>query len=123
MSNIDHAEKIIYEAITGDGFLAPELSARCAARALAAAGLLMPDLPPVHVNEFDERPHVIITGALERHGARLRVDERGKFHAINVRSDPMTPAEARVRAYALLALAQHMESVPVDADNQATEEA
>lgn len=121
MTNIDRAENIIYEAITGDGFLAPELSTRCAARTLAAAGLLMPDLPPVRVDDLDERPHVIITGALERHGARLRVDEHGKFHTVNVRSDPMTPAEARVRAYALLALAQHMESAPVDADNRKEE--
>lgn len=31
------------------------------ARALAAAGLLAPDLPPVIVDDFDERPHVTIT--------------------------------------------------------------
>ena len=108
-TNIDRAEGIIYEAITGDGFSAPELRTRHAARALAEAGLLAPELPPVIVDDLDERPHVIITGTHAEDKARLRVDEHGRFHAINAWSDPMNPAEARERAHALLALADHVE--------------
>lgn len=78
-------------------------------QALAKTGLLAPDLPPVIVDDFDERPHVTITGTHEKDKARLRVNEHGVFHAINAWSDPMNPAEARERAYALLALSNHVE--------------
>lgn len=78
-------------------------------QALANTGLLAPDLPPVRVGDLDGRPHVIIAGSLERHDARLRVDEDGRFRAVNAWSDPRNPAEARERAYALLALANHVE--------------
>ena len=107
-TNIDRARALIERvaggiACDGDGdltFIADELH---------AAGLLAPDLPPVIVDDFDERPHVIISGAWPPEAAWLRVDEHGRFHAINGRSDPMNPAEARERAHALLALANHTE--------------
>ena len=78
-------------------------------QALAEAGLLAPDLPPVIVDDFDERPHVTITGTHAQDRARLRVNKHGVFQAVNAWSDPMDPAEARERAYALLALANHAE--------------
>ena len=74
-------------------------------------GLLAPDLPTVTVDDLDERPHVTIPG---EHKARLRVNEHGVFHAVNAWSDPMNPAEARERAHALLALANHVEGDPDD---------
>lgn len=83
-------------------------------QALAKTGLLAPDLPPVIVDDSDERPHVIITGTHEKDKARLRVNEHGVFHAINAWSDPMNPAEARERAYALLALTNHVEGGPMN---------
>lgn len=107
MTNTDRAAKVVYDTLSGKyGDFGHHEEV---ARALTDAGLLMPDLPPVHVNEFDEHPHVIITGTHAEDKARLRVDEHGRFHAINAWSDPMNPAEARERAYALLALADHVE--------------
>lgn len=112
MTNIDRAEAIlaaryVTDQMEGDG--AANCFDAAAAQALADAGLLAPDLPPVVVDEFDERPHVTITGTHVQDDARLRVNEHGAFQAINAWSDPMNPAEARERAYALLALANHVE--------------
>lgn len=105
ITNIDRAADVL-RAVRADRItLSPEASAR----ALAAAGLLAPDLPPVVVDDSDERPHVTITGAHKAYKARLRVDEHGVFRAVNAWTDPMNPAEARERAYALLALANHAE--------------
>lgn len=112
-TNLDRAEAILAaryqtDQMEGDG-AANCFDAAAAADALAKAGLLAPDLPPVVVDEFDERPHVTITGTHVQDDARLRVNEHGAFHAVNAWSDPMNPAEARERAYALLALANHVE--------------
>lgn len=108
-TNVDRAAKIIGRAMLAASFSAPERRPLMAADALAKAGLLAPDLPPVVVDDFDERPHVTITGTHPKDNARLRVDEHGVFHAVNAWSDPRNPAEARERAYALLALANHVE--------------
>ena len=107
MTNTDRAAKVVYDTLSGKyGDFGHHEEV---ARALTDAGLLMPDLPPVRVDESDERPHVVISSAWPPHTARLRVDEHGKFHAINAWTNPTTPAEARERAYALLALADHAE--------------
>lgn len=108
-TNVDRAAKIIGRAMLAASFSAPERRPLMAADALAKAGLLAPDLPPVTVDDFDDRPHVTITGARKGDKARLRVAEHGAFHAVDAWSDPRNPAEARERAYALLALADHVE--------------
>lgn len=109
MTTTDRTVRVLRESLDRIwGYDAPDW-ADTIAYDLHAAGLLAPDLPPVIVDDFDECPHVTITGTHAKDKARLRVNEHGAFHAINAWSDPMNPAEARERAYALLALANYSE--------------
>lgn len=136
--NIDRAENIIYEAITGDGFLTPELSTRCAARALSAAGLLAPDLPgpthrsgmgvagtdypmtggrfaSVHLRESDEYLWTMFNPGIVTliHNLGKRIDAKGRKWP-DTRDMDLTPDAAREIAYTLLAAANHAEGGPDD---------
>ena len=101
MRNVDEASQIIAEAV-GDTMLTD-----VAAKALADAGLLMPDLPePVEKFTTGDASWTLVGKA----AVDSWHDDGGPVVALRAgRGRYLTPAEARQLAYILLAAANHAE--------------
>lgn len=120
MTTTDRAAEII------ERFLPPlpgslgAMQAEKTARALADAGLLMPGLPPVTVDELD-RPSATVGPASPAPGAggetrigRVVLDMDGRIFTTGVPNPYRSIGQARAHALAILAMCNHVEGTTDD---------
>lgn len=68
-----------------------------------------PKLPAV--SQYGGQPCVYITGCYTGIPGRVTIDEHGTYRTINAWSDPENADQARERAAAYLALANHQDAI------------